>query len=130
MAPIRLFADSFNKGDLKAAAAAFSPTGVVIIDEVSPHVWVGPDALENWSKALASSNTDQVATNGKPTRVVVSGDRGYVVLPVVYTYKAKGVAMREAAQMVCTLQKGTGGWQINGYAWVGTTPKPVAGNAK
>ena len=46
MAPIRQFLDSFNKGDLKTAAAAFSPTGLTIIDDVSPHVWAGPNALE------------------------------------------------------------------------------------
>jgi hypothetical protein len=135
MAPIRLFVDSFNKGDLKAAAAAFSPAGLVIIDDVSPHVWAGPNALENWSKALAASdqtegNTDGAVTLGKPTREVVSGDRGYVVLPAVYTLKEKGVAMRETAQIVCALQKGTSGWQITGWTWVGTTPKPAAAAAK
>jgi hypothetical protein len=36
----------------------------------------------------------------------------------------------EAAQMVYALQKGTSGWQITGWTWVGTTPKPVAGAAK
>jgi hypothetical protein len=135
IAPIRLFTDSFNKGDMKAAAAAFSPTGVAIIDDVSPHVWTGPNALETWSQALAASdqtegNTDGAVTIGKPTRVVVSGDRGYVVLPAVYTYKAKSVAIREAAQMVYALQKGTSGWQITGFSWVGTTPKPAAGAPK
>jgi hypothetical protein len=135
MAPIRLFIDSFNKGDMKAAAAALSPGGLAIIDDVSPHVWAGPNASETWSKALAASdqtegNTDGAVTIGKPTREVVSSDRGYVVVPAVYTYKAKGVAMREAAQMVYALQKGTSGWQITGWTWVGTTPKPAAGAAK
>ncbi len=61
--------------------------------------------------------------------MVVSADRGYVVVPAVYTFKAKGVAMREPAQIVVALQKGTSGWQISGWAWVGTKPKPVAGPA-
>ena len=135
MAPIHLFIDSFDKGDMKAAAAAFSPAGVNIIDDVPPHVWTGPNAFEAWSKALAASdqaegNTDGAVTIGKPTREVVGGDTGYVVLPAVYTYKAKGVAVREAAQMVYALQKGTSGWQITGFSWVGTTPKPAAGAAK
>ena len=69
-------------------------------------------------------------TIGKPTREVVSGDTGYVVLPAVYTYKEKGMAMREAAQMVYALHKGTSGWQITGFSWVGTTPKPAAGAPK
>lgn len=135
LAPIRLFIDSFNNGDMKAAKAAFSPAGLTIIDDISPHVWVGPNAFEAWSKALAASDetegtTDGAVTIGKPTREVVSGDTGYVVLPTVYTYKEKGMAMREAAQMVYALQKGTSGWQITGFSWVGTTPKPAAGAAK
>lgn len=135
MVPIRLFTDSFNKRDLTAAASAFSPAGLAIIDDVSPHVWTGPSAIETWSKALAASdqtkgNTDGAVTIGKPMHEIVSGDRGYVVLPAVYTYKAKGVAMREAAQMVYALQKGTSGWQITGFTWVGTRPKLAVGAAR
>jgi hypothetical protein len=135
MVPIHQFVDSFNKGDLKAAAAALSPAGLAIIDDVSPHVWDGPNALEAWSKALGASdqtegNTDAAVTIGKPTRVVVSADRGYVVVSAIYTFKTKGVAMREPAQMVYALQKGTGGWLITGWTWVGTRPKPASAAAK
>jgi len=131
MAPIHLFVDSFNKGDLKAAATALSPAGLAIIDDVPPHVWTGPNALDTWSKALAAAdqaagNTDGAVTISKPTRVVVSADYGYVVVPAVYTYKAKGVAVREPAHLVCALQKGASGWQITGWTWVGTNPKPLA----
>jgi hypothetical protein len=135
MAPIRLFLDAFNKGDLRPAASAFSPAGVVIIDDVSPHVWMGRNALGIWSKALAATdraegNTDGAVTIGAATRELVGADRGYVVLPAVYTYKAKGVAMREPAQMVYALQKGAGGWQITGFTWVGAKPKPAAAAPK
>lgn len=135
MAPIHQFIDGFNKGDMKSAAAAFAPTGLTIIDDVSPHVWAGPNAFEAWSKALAATdqaegNTDGAVTLGKPTRELVSADTGYVVLPAVYTYKEKGMAMREAAQMVYALQKATSGWQITGFSWVGTKPRPAASAAK
>src|ERR1700690_2070324 len=91
MAPIRLMTDGFNKGDMKTAATAISPTGIVIIDEIPPHVWAGPDAFESWGKAFAAAdqaqgNTDDLETYGKPTRVVVSAERGYVVLPAIYTF--------------------------------------------
>jgi len=36
--------DSFNKGDPAAAEAANVSTGVIIIDEVAPHLWQGPGA--------------------------------------------------------------------------------------
>ena len=135
MAPIRLFIDSFNKGDMKAAAAALAPAGIVAIDDVPPHVWAGPNALDAWSRALAAAdqaagNTNGAVALGKPVRVVVGADRAYVVASVVYTFKEKGVAMREPAQLVCALQKGSSGWLITGWTWAGTTPKPAAGSAK
>jgi len=131
MAPIRVFVDGFNKGDMKAAAQALSPAGLSIIDDVPPHVWAGPNAFDSWSKALAASDqvtgtTEGAVQLGKPAHVVVSAERGYLVVPAVYTFKAKGVVMREPAQIVVALQKGTSGWQISGWAWVGTKPKPAA----
>jgi hypothetical protein len=130
MATIQQFVDSFNKGDAKAAAATLTPGGVVIIDDVAPHLWSGASAFDAWGKALADAdqkqgNTDQAVALGKPTRVIVEADRGYVVVPTVYTFESKGVAMREPAQMTVALQKGAAGWQIAGFAWAGTKPRPV-----
>lgn len=135
MVPIRQFSDSFNKGDTKAVAATLSSSGVTIIDEISPHVWAGSNAFDMYLKAFAAFDqaegiTDEVYKPGKPTRVEVSGDDGYVVLPVVYTFKKKGALMREAAHMVYVLQKGTGGWAITSFVWAGATAKPVAGAVK
>jgi len=46
MAPIRTFMDAFNRGDAAAAAATHSATAdLTIIDEVSPHLWHGPQAF-------------------------------------------------------------------------------------
>jgi hypothetical protein len=83
-----------------------------------------------WSKALEAADqaagiTDDLETNGKPTRVVVNADRGYVVLPAEYTFKQKGVAMREVAQIVYTLQKRASGWLVTGFTWVGSKPKQM-----
>ena len=135
MVPIRQLSDSFNKGDMQAAAATMSSSGVTIIDEISPHVWEGSNAFDMYLKAFAAFEqaegiTDEVYKPGKPTRVVVSGDDGYVVLPVVYTFKKKGAPMREAAHMVYVLQKGMGSWMITSFAWVGAAAKPVAGAVK
>ena len=134
MVPVRAFIDSFNKGDTKAAAAQTSPDGMSIIDEIAPFTWSGPKAFDTWGKALddsdkAAGNTDALITDGKPIRVEVSADRAYVVLPAVYTFKQKDVAMRETAQMALTLQKGKTGWLITSFAWSGAKPKPVVAAA-
>lgn len=131
MAPIHLFVDSVNKGDMKSAAATFSPASVTIVDDIAPHIWVGTNAFDTWIKALGAvndseGNTDPAVALGKPTREIVGSDSGYVVLPAVYTYKAKGIPMRESAQMVFALQKAADGWQITGFSWVGTRPRHAA----
>jgi hypothetical protein len=105
-----------------------------IIDEITPFTWSGPKAFDTWGKALddsdkAAGNTDDLVTDGKPIRVVVSADRAYVVLPAWYTFKQKDVVMRETAQMAFTLQKGKTGWLITSFAWLGAKPKTVVAAA-
>jgi hypothetical protein len=133
MVPVHTFIDSFNKGDTKTAAAQISPDGMLVVDEIAPFSWSGTKAFETWGQALeeadkAAGNTDARVTDAKPVRVEVSTDHAYVVVPAVYTFKQKGVAMKETARMAITLQKGKTGWLITGLAWAGTRPQPVSDN--
>jgi hypothetical protein len=135
MVPIHHFIDNFDKGDVKTAAKAFASGSVAIIDEFPPHIWVGAHALQQWSKTLEAvskqeGDTDDAVTLGEATRADVNGDRGYVVVPAVFTYKEHGTAMRETAQMVYTLKQTGGLWLITGWTWVGTKPVPDAASAK
>lgn len=133
LAPIQKFIDSFNKGDVAGAAATHAKAAeLAIIDEVPPFAWHGAAAFQAWSTALEADAkrqgiTEPKVTLGKPTRMESSGDSAYVVVPAVYTFKQKDVAMREAAQMTFVLKKGAGGWLIHGWAWTGPKPQP-AGN--
>ncbi|HEX2485886.1 MAG TPA: nuclear transport factor 2 family protein [Myxococcota bacterium] len=130
VAPIQKFVDSFNQGDMAAAAATHATTDVSIIDEFPPYLWRGAQALETWSADLASDAkkrgiTDQKVEIGRPTREELAGDHAYVVVPAVYTFKEGGTAMREEAQFVFALRKGSGGWLIHGWAWTGPKPSPT-----
>jgi hypothetical protein len=132
MAPIQKFIDSFNKGDVAGAAATHAAEAdLVIIDEVSPFLWRGPRAFQQWSTDLDSDAkkrgiTDQMVKIGASTRREVSGEQAYIVVPAVYTFKEGGVAMREAAQMTFALKKGAGGWLIHGWTWTGPKPSGAA----
>jgi SnoaL-like domain len=123
MAPIQKFIDTFNKGDMAAASATHAAEAdLVIIDEVPPYLWRGSQAFKTWSTDLDSDAkkqgiTDPMVTLSAPTRTETTGDHAYVVVPAVYTYKQRGVAMREQAQMTVTLKKGAGGWLIHGWTW-------------
>ena len=136
IAPIQKFIDSFNKGDSAGAMATHAAgADLVIIDEVPPFIWRGAKAFQAWSTALASASkqagiTDQMVTISAPTRTESSGDSAYVIVPAVYTYKEKGVAMRESAQMTFALKKAGGGWLIHGWTWTGPKPQRAAAAAK
>jgi ketosteroid isomerase-like protein len=123
------FATAFNKGDMKTAKALHvaSPT---IIDEVAPHLWSGANAFDSWGADLAKSEAAEgksggQVTIGAPTREVVSGDHAYVIAPTTYTFKQKGMMMRETAQMTFALDKQAGGWKIASWTWTGPEAKPV-----
>ncbi len=136
MAPIQKFIDSFNKGDTAAASATHAAEAdLVIIDEVPPYLWRGAQAFQAWSADLDSDAkkhgiTDPMVTIAAPTRAETNGDQAYVVVPAVYAFKQRGVAMREAAQMTFALKKGPSGWLIHGWTWTGPKPQPVVAPAK
>ena len=125
VAPIQKFIDSFNKGDAAGAAATHASTpDLFIVDEVPPFAWNGAKAFQAWagdleSDAKANGITDQMVTIKAPTRTEVHGDHAYVIVPSVYSFKQKGVAMSETAQMTFVLKKGGSGWLIHGWTWTG-----------
>lgn len=125
VAPIQKFMDSFNKGDAAGAAATHASTpDLFILDEVPPYAWTGAKAFNAWaadleSDAKANGITDQSVKISAPTRTEVHGDHAYVIVPSVYAFKQKGVAMSETAQMTFVLKKGGSGWLIHGWTWTG-----------
>ena len=97
--------------------------------------WRGPKAFQSWaadldSDAKARGITNQMVTISAPTRNETHGDHAYVVVPSVYSFEEKGVAMREEAQMTVVLKKGAGGWLIHGLTWTGPRAQKVATPAK
>jgi ketosteroid isomerase-like protein len=133
VAALHQFIDNFNKGDLKAAQAAHAPD-VVIIDEVPPHVWRGPNAFQAWAADLdkaakAAGDTEQKVTLGQPLRSEITGNTAYAVVPATFTYKEKGKPVTERAQMAAALRREGAAWKITGWAWAGTVPRPAAAPA-
>jgi ketosteroid isomerase-like protein len=129
-APIHQFIDAFNTGDLKTAGATHLASGVSIVDEVPPHLWQGPKAFGTWAADLtkndkAAGMSDEKVTLGAVTREVVSGQTAYVVIGATFTFKQKGVAMREPGQMTFAMKKSGTAWKIAGWTWTGPDPTPA-----
>jgi ketosteroid isomerase-like protein len=122
MAAVRQFVDSFNKGDVKAAAAVCADE-TSIIDEFPPHEWHGPGACTKWmndydADAKKNGITDGLVTLSAPRHVDVVAGHAYVVVPANYAFKEKGKPLQETGSMLTiALQKGAGGWRITGWAW-------------
>jgi ketosteroid isomerase-like protein len=120
MAPVHQFVDGFNKGDAKTALAACADQ-VIIIDEFPPYQWQGSCAI--WASAYeadAKKNgiTDGIVTLGKPKHLDISDNRAYVVFPASYAFKQNGKPVKETSStFTLTLEKGSAGWQITGWAW-------------
>jgi len=133
MAPIQKFMDTFNKGDMAGAAATHAATAdLTIIDEVPPFHWRGEQAFQTWAADLDADGkkkgmSDMAVAVSAATREETSGDRAYVVVPAVFTFKQGGVAMRENAHMTFVLRKGAEGWLIHAWTWTGPkAPQRVA----
>ncbi len=131
-APIHNFIDAFNRGDVPAAGRTHAKDAS-IIDEVPPYIWKAPDAFTKWVADLTAYDaamgiTDEHVTLGPVTRELVTGppdhQSAYVIVSATYTFKQKGVAMREPAQMTFALRDNDG-WRISGWTWTGPDPTPV-----
>jgi hypothetical protein len=128
-ATIRQVTDAFAKLDMKAIKA-LHVAAPAINDEFAPFHWSGANAFDTWSAALGKSEAAEGISGGQmaiaaPSREVVTGDHAYVVTPATYTFKQKGVTMRETAQFTFILNKEASGWKIASWTWTSPDPKPV-----
>jgi hypothetical protein len=78
VATVRRYIEAFDKGDVKAMAAAFTPQSS-ILDGVAPHLWVGSTASQDWyGDVLAEGKqhgaSDYHVTLGEPRHANVTGD--------------------------------------------------------
>lgn len=128
MATINSFMSAFNGGDPGGIEAAHS-ADLTIIDEVPPFIWRGRAALAHWLASLSAEDARRGVSGGAVTlgavrRRLVSGDRAYIVLDVVYRFRLQGAPTIEPAVMSFALQRGPRGWKISGWTWGGTEPQP------
>jgi hypothetical protein len=138
VAVIKQATDDFNKGDMKAATAAFA-SDPAIVDEFAPYQWRGSGAVASWldgyNAFLKSAGwSDEKVTISSVARSDVEGDAAYVVVREVVTYTQRGRPMRETGVQAYALHKGADGWKVTSAAWAGShpqavTPKPASGAA-
>lgn len=121
MATINRAVVAFNKGDMKAWAAACAPS-TAIVDDFSPYTWSGPAACGDWWNAFAAGNKKNglswgTVALGTAVHVTVTGSHAYTVFPATYTYKMKGKPAKDSGIFTLVLTKSPAGWLIAAWSW-------------
>ncbi len=122
MAAVLQYVDAFNTEDPKAMAAACA-NPMQILDGMSPHVWQGPTAAEDWWRDVLSEGEHLGAsgyhiTLGEPRHVDVAGDYAYVVVPTTMTFELEGKQVTQTgALFTVALRKVDTEWRLMAWAW-------------
>ncbi len=120
MAPIHGFDDAVNRNAPLESYLAPGPEAV--IDDFSPHRWVGPGAIKAWFADFGAfcgkqGITQPHVTTGAASHVEQDSNHAYVVLPAVFTFRMKGKAHREEGTMTLSLDRYRSGWKIAAFSW-------------
>ena len=122
MAAVRRYIDAFNRADPKAMAATCADP-MQILDGMSPHVWQGPTASEDWYQDVLAEG-EQAGASGyritldEPRHVNVTGDYAYVVVPATMTFSVHGKQVTQTGPLyTVALRKVGDEWRLTAWAW-------------
>ena len=122
VAAVLRYVDAFNNGDAKAMAAVCADP-MQILDGMSPHVWQGPTASDDWYSDVLAEGDDLGASRyrialGEPRHVDVTGDYAYVVVPATMTFDLRGTQVTQTGSVfTLALRKISGEWHLTAWAW-------------
>jgi hypothetical protein len=92
------------------------------LDGMSPHVWQGPTAAEDWWRDVLTEGehlgaSDYQITLDDPHHVDVSGMYAYVVLPETMTFHLQGKQVTQTGSMwTVALRKVGTEWRLTAWA--------------
>jgi len=122
MVAVLHYVDAFNNGDAKAMAATCADP-MQILDGMSPHVWQGPTAAEDWRKDVLAEGEHLGASGyhialGEPRHVDVDGQNAYVVVPASMTFDLRGNQVKQTGSVwTVALRKVDADWRLAAWAW-------------
>ena len=122
MAAVRKYVDAFNTADPEAMAATCADP-MQILDGMSPHVWRGPTASQDWWRDVVTEGEHLGASGyhislGEPRHVDVTGDFAYVVVPTTMTFDLRGTQVTQTGSLwTVALRKVDTEWRLSAWAW-------------
>jgi hypothetical protein len=120
LAVVDKFVTNFGSGDEQAMLSTCAAR-MTIIDDIPPHLWQGKSACRDWKKAVdeflrRTGETQVRVMLGKPSHNDVTGDRAYVVVPLIFNYLQDGKAVVDTGSlMTVALRKFASGWRMTGW---------------
>jgi ketosteroid isomerase-like protein len=134
MVAVLQYVDAFNNGDSEAMAAACADP-MQILDGMSPHVWHGPTASQDfWSDVLRAREhlgaSGYRVTLDEPRHVDVTGEYAYVVVPATRTVSIKGRQVTQTGALFTVALRRVGGdWRLTAWAWAKGTNRDLIATA-
>ena len=116
------YVEAFNNGDATSMAAICADP-MQILDGMSPHVWQGPRAAEDWWTDVLSEGEHLGASGyrialGEPRHVDVTGDYAYVVVPATMTFQLRGQPVTQTGSLyTVALRRIESDWRLTAWAW-------------
>ena len=128
MATVSRMTDAVNRGDMPIAFAAFtaSPT---IVEDIAPYRWQGPGTPQAWIAGMGANAEAHGITTinmrlAPAMRIDVTGDRAYVIVSGLLSFKLKDGHSEHANGLLTVLLQRTGGdWKIDTLVWSGPQAK-------
>jgi ketosteroid isomerase-like protein len=127
LATITRMTDAVNKGDAPTAFAAFTPSPM-IVEDLAPYRWQGPGTPQAWLEGMGANAQAHgyTAINmklGPPTRIEITGERAYAIVPGTLSYTLKDGHSEHADGLITFLLLRSDDWKIDSLIWSGPAAK-------
>jgi ketosteroid isomerase-like protein len=129
LATITRMTDAVNRGDMPTAFAAFTP-GPTIVEDLAPYRWSGPGTPQAWVEGMGANAQAHGITVinmklGPPTRIDLTNDHAYAIVPGRLSYTLKDGHSEHADGLITFILLRAGGdWKIDTLVWSGPAAKP------
>lgn len=126
MRAIEALIRAVNEGNFGEAASAFTDSAV-IVEDIPPYRWSGPDAPARWLAAMGANAahlgvTSVTMTILEPARLESDDKHAYALVPGRLSLAMNDGELSAEGVLVATLKLREGRWLIDSLAWGGQTP--------
>jgi len=106
-----------TNADSASGLNSYFTSSSVVVDDFSPFIWIGANAAERWWRQFdefkATARISNVrASAGRPLRIIIAGDKAYVVVPLKLSSLMHGSLVRRRGMWTLVLQRFGGAWKI------------------